>query len=118
MKLKEPVVFTCLQCGQKRTGARRRCYFCTGPKLSPESRQRQADKIRGRKQSEEHRRKNSEGHKGNVNRPNLAEIMRGRPPHNLLPVGSERRDNGHTKVKCVDGKWRYRARVVWEQVHG
>jgi len=33
-------------------------------------------------------------------------------------VGAERIENGHIKVKCADGKWRYRARLMWEAANG
>ena len=107
------VTFTCPQCGKERTGARRRCYECTKTRQTPESIEKTRQGLLGRTQSDEHRRKNSDGHKGNVNRFNLADFMHGKPAHNRLPAGSERKQNGHTMVKCPDGKWRYKARLMW-----
>ena len=112
------VTFTCPYCGQERTGVRRRCYECTKSYQTPEGIERTRAANIGRKQSEEHRRKNSEGHKGNVNRFDLAAYTKGKRPHNYKPVGTTRKDNGHTKVKCEDGKWRYRARLTWVEHNG
>ena len=34
------------------------------------------------------------------------------------PVGYTRVSNGHMQIKCEDGKFRYRARVVWAAANG
>ena len=111
--------FLCPICGQVRLGVRARCYECTKTRQTAESIERTRQGLLGRKQSDEHRRKNSEGHKGNVNRPNLAELMRGKHGGRWKPIGSERVNNGHIQVKVAEGRrWKYRARAVWEQAFG
>lgn len=112
------VTFICPQCGKESTGQRKRCYECTGFKGTPESAEKNRQASLGNKPSMESRRKNSERHKGNVHRYNLAEAQRGKQPHNWRPIGSERVENGHIKVKCEGGQWRYRARVMWVETHG
>ena len=111
--------FLCPICGQVRIGVRARCYECHKPLVSAEGRERIRQALLGRKQSDEHRRKISEWQKGNVNRPNLAELMRGKHGGRWKPIGSERVSNGHTQVKVSEGRrWKYRARMVWEQAFG
>lgn len=111
------VTFTCPTCGIERTGRRRRCYPCT-VRQTPESRERIRRALTGVRHPPERVRKNSASHRGNVNRPDIAAIMRGRPPGNVVPVGHRRIGNGHWQVKCPDGKFRYEHRVVWEAAHG
>lgn len=48
----------------------------------------------------------------------LAEYMRTRPHPFAKPIGYTRIANGHTQIKCEDGKFRYRARVVWAAANG
>jgi hypothetical protein len=45
--------------------------------------------------------------------------MRGKPSPRAVLVGTERLEaKGRYVVKCQDGRWRYRARLVWEAVNG
>ena len=44
--------------------------------------------------------------------------MATRPHPFAKPVGYTRIGNGHMQVKCADGRFRYRARVMWEEVFG
>lgn len=112
------VTFTCPRCGQTRTGKRRRCYQCTKTILTAEAREKCRLANLGLKHSQEWRGKNSEAHKGSINRFDLGAFTRGKRSHNALPIGSIRKQNGHIVVKCVDGKWRYRARLIWETICG
>jgi len=111
------VTFMCPQCGQERTYNIKRCYECTGFKGTPESaeKNRQAS-LRQQPHTEERRRKNSEWHKVHAQSP--AFTTAGLQPHNWRPVGSEGVGNGHIIVKCDDGKWRYRARLMWADANG
>ncbi len=72
------------------------------------------------KHDDARRRANSEGQQRRTdgNRFDVSSITRGKPAYNRKFVGSTRISNGHTQIKCEDGKWRYRARVVWEQANG
>ena len=59
-------------------------------------------------------RKRSEGWIGY----DLGAFTRGKPSPKAKPVGYTRVTNGHTQIKCEDGKFRYRARVVWAAANG
>ena len=119
MKLGPPITFTCRICGKERTGVRRRCYECTTFRQTPESREKLRQANLGKRASAASRQKNAEWHKAHTDHYfDLGATTRGKPPHNVLSVGTERRSNGHIKVKCDDGKWRYRARLIWEREHG
>lgn len=48
----------------------------------------------------------------------IGALTRGKPSPKAKPVGYERVSNGHMQVKCEDGKFRYRARVVWRAANG
>lgn len=48
----------------------------------------------------------------------LGGFTRGQPAWNRKSIGSTRVGNGHIQIKCPDGRWRYRARVMWEAAHG
>jgi hypothetical protein len=43
---------------------------------------------------------------------------RGKASPRAVLVGSTRIGNGHMQIKCGDGMWRYRARVMWEEANG
>jgi hypothetical protein len=116
------VTFICPTCGEERTGQRRRCYQCTGAKQTPESKELIRQALKGVKHSEERRRKNSEAKKRHAAEGRVFDIgahTRGKPSPRALPVGAERiAKKGRVQVKCADGKWRYRARLVWEAANG
>lgn len=45
--------------------------------------------------------------------------MRDKPHPFAVPTGTERIvKDGRVSVKCEDGKWRYRSRLVWEAANG
>lgn len=112
------MIFRCPECQQERTGLRRRCYVCSRPILSAQSREKIRHTLTGVRHSDERRRKNSEGAKRRTSRFDIASLTRGKPSPHAKPVGSTHVGNGHIQIKCPDGKWRYRARVVWEEAHG
>jgi hypothetical protein len=44
---------------------------------------------------------------------------RGKPSHRAVPSGTERIvKDGRVIVKCPDGKWRYRSRLIWAAAYG
>lgn len=98
------------ECGSWKNWNAKRCWACGN-----EVRRRA---LLGVRHSAQRRRANSESHKGNVNRFDLAALTRGKPSPRSKPVGSTRIGNRHIQIKCADGKWRYRARVVWESANG
>lgn len=106
------ITFTCSSCGQVRTAQRRRCYPCT-VRQTPESREKIRQALLGVRHSEERRRKNSLGHIGKPT-PDTTGLV----AWNRKPVGYVRYSNGHMQIKCPDGKFRYRARVMWEEANG
>ena len=111
--------FTCPSCGQTQTRTRRRCYRCTGFKAhTQEARERIRRSLTGVPHDAERRRKNSEGHKDQADRFDIREWSRTHPHPFAKPVGASRPENGHIKVKCEDGNWRYRARLTWEAANG
>lgn len=117
------VTFICPLCGEERSGKRERCYPCTKTKLTPESREKIRESLTGVKHNEERRRNISKGKKlaiangGNVF--DLAAHMRTRPHPFAVPAGTERIvKDGRMSVKCEDGKWRYRSRLVWTAANG
>ena len=113
------VTFTCPNCGQERTGRRRRCYPCTAVRHTPEVRARIRATLTGVPHTEERRRKASEAQKRRTApRFDVGAFSIGKPAHNRAPIGYTRVSNGHMQVKCPDGKFRYRARVMWEAANG
>ena len=115
--------FTCPQCGEIRTGKRRRCYQCTGFKQTPESREKIRQTLKGVKHTDERRKNISEGKRRQIAADgrvfNLADYMRGQPHPFAKQPGYERIvKDGRVQVKCEDGKWRYRSRVVYAKTHG
>lgn len=116
------VTFTCPSCGQERIGVRRRCYFCTAPARPPEVRERIRKALTGVRHPPERVRANSEGHKGRRYGEDYAKARSGRPAWNRVPVGTIRvitKGTGQRQqIKCADGRWRYLARFMWEQVNG
>ena len=114
------VTFTCPQCGQDRTGKRKRCYPCT-VKHTPESKEKIRRTLTGVPHTEERRKANSESQKRRTdnNRFDLAAFMAGKPSPQRLPVGTERIvKDGRVQVKCEDGVWRYRSRAVYAEAFG
>lgn len=118
------VTFICPNCGQERTGVRARCYPCTGPDMSrPEVRDKIRATLTGVKHSEERRERASQVRKRlyaeGISKPfDLAAFMHGKPWPKSKPVGYTRVSNGHIQIKCADGKFRYRARAMWEEAYG
>src|SRR3970040_2861064 len=111
------VTFICPLCRQERTGARRRCYHCTfgQPPAAANERTRQRMRAVHAARSPEERSRHARKMHDAVRNPfDVGAYSLGRPSPKAKPVGSERVENGHIKVKCEDGKWRYRARVTWE----
>jgi len=111
------ITFVCDNCGQTRTAVRQRCYPCT-VKHTPASREKIRRALVGVRHPIERIRKNREAHRGQLNRFAIEEFTRGKPSPRRRPIGSTRISNGHTQIKCPDGKWRYRGRVVWEAAYG
>lgn len=113
------ITFTCPTCGEVRTAQRRRCYPCT-VRQSPESRERIRQSLTGVRHDDARRKANSDAQRRRTdsNRFDVSSLSKGRPAYNRKPVGSTRVSNGHTQVKCEDGKWRYRSRVVWAEANG
>jgi hypothetical protein len=78
--------------------------------------------LLGVKHSEERRAAERNGHLNSPHRftPHAGQIAKGALPHNKLPVGSVvyNANKERMMIKCADGKWRYRARVVWAEAHG
>lgn len=73
----------------------------------------------GVKHPEERIEANRQGQlRSNGERFDVGALTKGKPAHNRRAVGSTRISNGHTQIKCEDGKWRYRARVVWAEANG
>jgi hypothetical protein len=76
------------------------------------------------KHSDERRRNISAGKKREVDEGrwrgfDLAAYMRDKPSPVAVPVGTERIvKDGRVQVKCPDGKWRYRSRLVWASANG
>jgi len=117
------ITFTCPHCGEVRTGKRRRCYPCTLAKHTPESRERIRRKLKGRKHTDERRRNIAEGKKRQIAADgrvfDLAAYMQDKPHPFAKPPGTERIvKDGRVQVRCADGKWRYRSRLVWEEANG
>lgn len=105
---------TCGTCGNWKNKGAKQCKACSNETIR--------QKLKGRPHSDERRDHISAARKaqyaaGYVNHGQIA-YMRGRPSWRALPVGSTRVDNGHIKIKCEDGEWRYRARVMWAEAHG
>src|SRR5260221_7604151 len=116
------VTFICPVCGEERTGKRRRCYPCTKAKHTAESKEQIRQSLRGVKHTDERRRKNSEAKKRHAAEGrvfDLAAYMRDKPHPFACPAGTERIvKDGRVVVKCEDGKWRYRSRIMWEDANG
>ena len=120
------VTFICSQCGQERSGVRRRCYPCTtANSRSTEINEKRRQTLLGRKHSPERRKANSESQKRRTDnqRFNLAAHMATQPHPFARPIGAEyAREDGRIMVK-VAGKtgranWKRRAHVVWEAANG
>ena len=117
------VTFICPACGEERIGKRRRCYPCTKAKHTAESKEQIRQALKGVKHTDERRRKNSEAKKRHAAEGrtfDLAGYMRDKPHPFAVPPGTERisKEKGRVIVKCDDGRWRYRARLVWEKANG
>jgi len=118
------VTFVCPRCEQERTGVRRRCHPCTSDAvLSPEAIEKGRRTRTGVRRTEEQKRRIREGvrrHRAAGGRSfDIATYMRSKPHPFALPVGTERIvKDGRVSVKCEDGKWRYRSRLVWEKANG
>lgn len=116
------ITFTCPVCGVERTAQRRRCYVCTKHHQTPEVRERIRQGLLGKKHSEERNTANRESHLRSPKRlvPNDGQFTKGSAAYNRLPVGSVvfNTNKERMMVKGADGKWRYRARVVWADAHG
>lgn len=102
------------------------CPKCGGPKSDKKtaqcwecSKQSRSQKLKGVKHTDERRRKNSESQKARNTRFDLAAYMRDKPHPFALPAGTERIvKDGRVQVKCEDGKWRYRSRLMWQAAYG
>jgi hypothetical protein len=110
------VTFDCPSCGQTRTGLRRRCYACTAFRQTLESKAKIRETLTGVKHPPERVATNSRVHMGIPS--GIGERVRGKPSPQAKPVGYVRFSNGHMQIKCADGKFRYRARVMWEEANG
>ena len=106
---------SCPTCGQPKNPNARQCWKCSNEsrrtKLSgvPHSEERRAN-IRAARQRQKI--------EGNYRPFDLAGYMRGRPSPVAKPIGYTRVSNGHIQIKCADGKFRYRARAMWEEAYG
>ncbi len=117
------ITFICPKCGQERTAQRKRCYPCTNASQTPESREKIRQTLTGVKHTSERRKNNSDARKKQIadgQEPfNLAGYMQDKPHPFALPTGTERIvKDGRMTVKCEDGKWRYRSRLMWEAAYG
>lgn len=79
--------------------------------------------MKGVKHSDERRQNISEGKKRQITEDghvfDLAAHMRDKPHPFAMPTGAERVvKDGRIQVKCADGKWRYRSRLVWVAANG
>jgi hypothetical protein len=97
-------------CGNWKNQNAKQCWECGN-----EARRKA---LMGHPVSQETRLKMQEAGRLQTDRFDLAAFMRGKPAHNAVAVGHERVSNGHMQVKCADGKFRYRARVLWEEANG
>ena len=99
-------------CGSWKNWNAQRCWACGN--------QVRRIALLGVPHSAQRRWANSEGHKGDVNRFDLGAFTRGKPSPRAKPVGYTRvlKDKGRVQIKCADGKFRYRARVVWQEANG
>ena len=116
------VTFTCDNCGNTRTLKVKRCYPCTASPGSAASNARRIATMTGAKHSSERRAAISAGQRNRTDvstRFDLAAHYKGRHGGKWLDAGTERlQTKGRYMVKCADGKWRYRARLVWEKANG
>ena len=120
------VTFTCSQCGQTRTGARQRCYVCTGTVLGQEAREQIRQTLTGVKHGPERRQANSEGPRKRTDnrRFDLAALTRGKASPKALPIGSTwENKEGRVWIKVAGhGRWhqdwKRRAHIVWETANG
>jgi hypothetical protein len=114
--------FVCPTCGEERTNKKRRCYQCKPVRMSEETRQKIRQTLKGVKHSEERRKNISEAkrrHAAEGRVFDIAAYMHGKPGPRTRSAGAERIvKDGRVQVKCDDGKWRYRARVVWAAANG
>jgi len=116
------VTFICSLCGMERTGVRRRCYVCH-PAPMPTAEEIEATRQRmvsvHAAKSQEERSAQARRMAAAVRNPfDVGAYSLGKPSLYAKPIGSTRPLNGHTQIKCEDGKWRYRARVVWAVANG
>ena len=116
------ITFICTKCGQEKTGKRRRCYVCQpSPGPTPEANERTRERMRAKWAATppEERIARARAMHDAVKHPfDLGALIRGKPSPRAKPVGSARISNGHMQIKCEDGKFRYRARVVWAAANG
>lgn len=116
------VEFHCPTCDQVRIGARRRCYPCT-ISMSPEAREKIRRTMTGRRYSEARKAHSREGlarkRAAGWQSYDIGSLTRGQPSPKRKTVGYTRVvKDGRVQVKCEDGKFRYRARIVWVKKHG
>lgn len=78
--------------------------------------------MTGIKHNADRRAANSKGQLSRIDtstRFDLAAHYKGRHGGKWTAPGTERLEpKGRYVVKCADGKWRYRARLVWEKANG
>lgn len=104
---------TCPECGQPKNPNAKRCWEC--------GKEARRWALQGKPHSDERRAANREGQlrrEDTSTRFDVSALSKGKPAYNRKPIGSTRVSNGHTQIKCEDGKWRYRGRVVWAEANG
>jgi len=102
-------------CGRAKNPKAKQCMKCAN--------ETRRQKLKGVTHSEERRRNISAGQKLAVEAGwspyRIGDFTRGKPSPKASPVGAERIvKDGRVQVKCEDGKWRYRSRLVWAAANG
>ena len=106
----------CPQCGRLKNPNAKQCRPCANETIRK--------KLTGVPHTEERRRNISEAKKrqyaeGKIRPFDIAAHMATQPHPFAKPVGTERVvKDGRVQVKCEDGKWRYRSRVVYAEAYG
>lgn len=104
----------CPTCGRLKNPNARQCKPCADEARRQALLGRKYDEGRIERSKQGLQRKRDQGWSGF----DLGSFTRGKPSPKAKPVGYTRISNGHTQIKCEDGKFRYRARVVWAATNG
>ena len=105
----------CPTCERLKNPNAKQCKTCSNETVR--------QKLTGVRHTDERRRNISEGKRRQIAADgkvfDIGAFTRGKPSPRAKPVGSERIvKDGRVQVKCEDGKWRYRSRVVYAEAHG